>query len=383
MRILVDIRHLAHPNPSGVGEYTIELLRALFQLDQNNHYTLFSTGRRKPDLDTLFPNRTNRVEHKHVSIPNKLLNARMSSLGHPTINWLIKKEIDLIFLPNLNIAPLPTNVPTVMTVHDLSWKIFPEFYSAKMQAWHKATKPDQLMKRIDHFCVPSSCTKQDLTRLFSTDPNIIHTIPHGVHPRYSSGMQARDHGVRSRHKLPKNFVLFVGTLEPRKNIIALIEGIKEYREMTGDDLHLVLVGKWGWRARRIKKRIWKRDAKHWIHERGYVPQDELPAIYRSAQALVWPSIYEGFGLPVLEAMACGTPVITSHTSSLPEITKGEALLIDPYNSTDIACALKGLLGSIALRDTLSAKGVKVAQTYTWEQSALQTLRVFQMAENKR
>ncbi len=383
MRILVDIRHLAHPNPSGVGEYTIELLRALFQLDTKNHYTLFSTGRKKPDLNKLFPNKTDRVEHKHVSIPNKLLNARMSSLGHPTINWLIKQEIDLIFLPNLNIAPLPQGIPVVMTAHDLSWKIFPEFFSTKMQAWHKAAKPKELFRRVDHFCVPSTCTKQDLNRLFNIDPDSIHVIPHGVHPRYNSGMQARDHGVRSRYKLPKHFALFLGTLEPRKNIVALIEGVKEYREMTGDDLHLVLAGKWGWRSRTIKKRLYKRDVKSWVHLVGYVEKENLPALIRSAQVLTWPSIYEGFGLPVLEAMACKTPVITTNTSSLPELTKGAAIHIDPYNSTDIACALKGLLGSTSLSNKLSEQGEKVAQTYTWEQSALQTLRVFEEAKEKR
>jgi len=382
MRILVDIRHLAHPKPSGVGEYTIEILRALFRIDKQNQYTLLSTGRIKPDIDVLFPGHTQDVEHVHVSIPNKILNLRMSLLGHPTLNWHVKNPVDLLFMPNLNIAPLPPNLPTVLTVHDLSWKIFPEFYSARMRAWHKAIKPQALIDRVDSIITPSLSTKCDLERSFGRKSDRVHVIPHGVHSRYSASMQARDHGVRSRQKLPKRFVLFLGTIEPRKNIIAIIDGVKRYRDQTGDDLHLVLVGKWGWKARAIKKRLWKRDTKPWVHQLGYVPKEDLPAVYRSAKALVWPSIYEGFGLPVLESMACGTPVITSHTSSLAEVTGDAAVHVDPFNDQDITSALMGILGSNTLHTTLAQKGQKQAANHTWQQAAEQTLCVFHKTQEK-
>ena len=367
MRILVDARHLGRPNPSGVGGYTINLLNALFEIDQNNEYVLLTTGRKKPSLSFSKP-----FTHIHINTPNKLLNARFITTNSPTIDQLIPGNIDLIFLPALNITPLPVSIPTVLMVHDLSFKHFPKFYSARMRAWHKACRVDQLFNRADHIITPSESTKRDLQ--LADKP--ITSIAHGVDPMFLQKMRAQDHGVRGRLKLPKRFVLFVGTLEPRKNLIALIDAISLYRTETREDLHLVLAGSWGWNTRALKKRLWKKDAKGWVHQLGYVKDEDLPALYRSAEALTWPSIYEGFGLPVLEAMACGTPVITTHTSSLPEITGDAAIHVDPYNARDITTALKQLLHSSELSRRLSKAGVEQAKNFTWKQSAINTLSVF-------
>lgn len=379
-RILVDIRHLVHPNPSGVGEYTIQILRALFRIDNTHEYTLLSSGNTLPNFGALGLD-TTRFDHVHIRVPNKLLNARMSMLSKPTLDTFVDAPINLIFLPNLNIAPLPEQTPSVLMVHDLSWKLFPEFYSKKMLAWHKATKPAQLFNSITHALTPSSCTARDLRAFAPQLKNSISVIPHGIDAQYSHRMQARDHGVRSRLKLPKNFILFVGTLEPRKNILAILDGLQCYRKKSREDLHLVLAGKWGWKSRAVKKRLFKRDTKHWVHELGYVKKTDLPALYRSAKAFVWPSIYEGFGLPVLEAMKCGTPVITTHTSSLPELTGRSAIHVDPYNSQDVTTALEQLLSSQSLTDKLQKDGVERAAIFSWEKAARSTLNVFENTMN--
>jgi glycosyltransferase involved in cell wall biosynthesis len=195
-------------------------------------------------------------------------------------------------------------------------------------------------------------------------------------------MSASDHGVRSRLKLPKRFALFVGTIEPRKNLLALIEGVKEYRDRTHDDLHLVIVGGWGWRSHSVRRRLWKRDTYTWVHQMGYVQNADLPAIYRSASVTVFPSIYEGFGLPILESLASGTPVITSHTSSMPEVGADSAIYIDPYNSRDISEALRGLLGSSSLHKSLHDRGIQRAKQFTWEKVARETLEVFKRSQNQ-
>ncbi|MBI5794158.1 glycosyltransferase family 4 protein [Candidatus Uhrbacteria bacterium] len=368
MRILVDIRHLAHQSPSGVGVYTTELLRALFEIDHEHEYILFSSGRVKPDLSTL-----------HLTTPNKLLNLRTLLLRHPAINWHVREPVDLIFLPNLNITTLPQDIPTVLTLHDLSFKTYPEFYSLKMRTWHKATRPEELITQSRAIITPSMSTARDAQRLYGVPPEKTHVIPHGVSALFTQKMQAQDHGVRSRLKLPKHFALFVGTIEPRKNLIALVEGVKEYRERTHDDLHLVLAGGWGWKSHDLRRRLWKRDTQGWVRQIGYVDPHDLPALYRSAAVTVWPSIWEGFGLPVLESMASGTPVITSHTSSLPEVAGNAAIYIDPYNSRDIAEALRGLLGSTALQTQLVTRGLERAKNFTWKKAALQTLDVFRKA----
>lgn len=394
MRILVDIRHLTSPEQSGVGEYTTQLLRALFEIDQKNEYVLLSSGSQTWDPSARFnlaqddsiqtnlaqddiSKQNDKVKFIHLSTPNKLLNLRTALLKHPTFNWHVREPIDLIFLPNLNIVSLPIDIPTVLTVHDLSWHFFPEFYSRKMQLWHRAVDPFTLLPRTHHIITPSQSTKQDVEDVFSIHPKQITAISHGIDPIFSPKIEARDHGVRSRLKLPKRFALFVGTIEPRKNLLGLIEGIKHYRDRTRDDLHLVLAGKWGWRSHQVRRRLWKRDVSSWIHELGYVPAEDRPALYRSAAVFTWPSFYEGFGLPVLEAMASGIPVLTSRTSSLPELTQQAAILIDPFNSMDIAEALRGILGSTPMQSKLKERGLLRAKEFSWKKAAEKTLSVFE------
>ncbi|MCR4314315.1 MAG: glycosyltransferase family 4 protein [Candidatus Uhrbacteria bacterium] len=374
MRILVDIRHLSVPNISGVGGYTRSLLHALFEIDKENDYVLLSSGTKHPSLEI---HNKERISHVHVPVPNKLLNLRTLLLRHPTINWHVREPIDLIFLPNLAIAQLPEDIPTVLTLHDFSWQIYPDFFSRKMQWWHKATRPSELIAKSRSIIVPSESSKRDCERLFATPHEKTRVIHHGVSPTFSDRMSASDHGVRSRLKLPKKFVLFVGTIEPRKNLLALIEGVKDYRDRTHDDLHMVIVGEWGWRSHAVRRRLWKRDTYGWIHQLGYVDASNLPAVYRSAQATIFPSIYEGFGLPILESLASGTPVITSHTSSMPEVGSDAAIYIDPYNSRDISEALRGLMGSSSLQKQLRERGIERASQFTWEKTARETLKVFQ------
>lgn len=373
MRVLVDIRHLSSPNMAGVGGYTKSLLHALFEIDKENEYVLLSTGTKRPSLE-IHPDK--HISHVHIPAPNKLLNLRTLLLHHPTINWRVREAVDLIFLPNLAIATLPEDIPTVLTLHDFSWEMYPDFFSRKMQLWHKATRPSELIAGSRSIIVPSESSKRDCERLFATPHEKTYVIPHGVSPAFSDKMSASDHGVRSRLKLPKKFVLFVGTIEPRKNLLALIEGVKEYRERTHDDLHLVIAGGWGWRSHAVRRRLWKRDTYGWVHQLGYVDVTDLPTVYRSAQATVFPSIYEGFGLPILESLASGTPVITSHTSSMPEVGGDAAIYVDPYNSRDISEALRGLMGSSSLQKQLRDRGIERARQFTWEKAARETLEVF-------
>lgn len=379
MRILVDIRHLTHPQLSGVGEYTVNILRALFRLDKTNEYVLLSTGRNrvlplsKGELEGV----GGQVKHIHVPVPNKLLNLSLLTTGRPLLDTLAPGPFDLLFLPNLNIVRTTPGLPTVLTVHDLSWKFFPEFFSPKMRAWHNGVDAPRLVAHATHVITPSDATKQDVIRVFNKDAGHITAVPHGVDPMFSAAPDVRDHGVRSRHKLPKRFALFVGTLEPRKNLLAVIDGIAEYRDRTGDPLHLVLAGGWGWNTNDLRKRLDDKQTKGWVHHLGYVPSADRPAIYRAARVFVWPSIYEGFGLPVLEAMASGIPVITSHTSSMPELAGDAAILIDPYNARDLTAALEQLFRSTALEQRMRSRGMERAKSFSWEKAATETLSVFQ------
>jgi glycosyltransferase involved in cell wall biosynthesis len=377
MRILVDIRHLNTDNVAGVGRYTQNLLNALFVLDKKNEYVLYSSGRTLSPFGERTARKYKHVTHIHNRTPNKLLNLR---------TLLTKKEtfegagnIDHVFLPNLNIVNLPKNTPFTLTIHDLSWILYPQFFSKKMLLWHKLTKPEELIKRATNILTPSQATAHRVHETWGTNLHKLTPIAHGLEPEFSAKMQASDHGVRSRNKLPKNFVLFVGTQEPRKNLPALIQAIKRYRTQTRDDLHLVLAGNWGWKSHPLRRQLWRQEYKTWVHHLGYFKQEELPALYRSAKATVFPSIYEGFGIPVLESMACGTPVITSHTSSLTEVGGDACIYVDPYNIQDIKEALKGLLNAKPLQQHLRQKGIEQAQQFSWEKAAEKTLKTIEQS----
>ncbi|MCX6715134.1 MAG: glycosyltransferase family 1 protein [Candidatus Uhrbacteria bacterium] len=384
MRILVDCRHLNTHEQSGVGEYTIQLLGALFALANTHEYILLTSGREAPDLLSIFRSRTSPsfvfpafVKHTHVPMANKFLNLKLLLMKQPAINWLVKDPIDLVFLPNLNITVLPTSIPTVLTIHDVSWKFFPDFFSRKMRVWHHLLDAHKLIRDARFVITPSNTTSHDVARMFRKSPDEIAAIPHGITSTFHPRMEAHDHGVRSKLKLPKRFALFVGTIEPRKNVLSIIEGVKRYREMTHDDLHLVLVGKWGWKSHNIRRRLWKRDVHDWVHNLEYINPLDLPAIYRSASVFIWPSFYEGFGLPILEAMASGLPVITSNISSMPEVTSSGALHVDPFNIQDIADALKGIISLKPLHEQLKKAGLERATEFSWKKAAEQTLAIFE------
>lgn len=365
MRILTDVRHLSDNQTTGVGEYTSELLRALFAIDRENAYELFSSGRTRRAA-IAGRNAT------HLQLPNKLLKLTTLAANWPKIDRVAARRPDLLWLPNLNFTAISSGVPYVLTLHDLSWVHFPEYFSRKMRLWHRGTRPEKLVAGASAVLVPSTSTKEDVVRAFGKSADLVHVVPHGVDPAFSPTFTPQDHGVRGKHKLPKRFALFVGTLEPRKNVVALVDAMEAYRAKTGDDLRLVLVGGWGWKSGPIRKAV----EKPWIRQLGYVPRADLPALYRAAAVFAWPSVYEGFGLPVLEAMASGVPVITSHTSSLPELTGGAAVLVNPFRTEEIAMALEQVLGSATLRDRLRRAGLNRAARFTWDAAARETLRIF-------
>lgn len=383
MRIAIDIRGLARDKQSGVGEYTLELLRAIFEISPEHDFVLLSTGTemaRRYVLDNLARIGTDEhrshVRHVHVSEANKKLNLSIFARQNPHLDELAKigtDNCDLFFFPNLNF--IATNsTPSIVTVHDLSWRIFPHFFTTKDRAWHQAVRPGKTLSDARAVIVPSESTKRDLVSVLGIDGKKIQVIPHGIdHEIFRPKILAQDHGIRSQYKLPKKYILFMGTIEPRKNIHALLDAFEQVRA-TDLELKLVLAGGPGWKSADILERIKQTNGVQYL---GYVPAEHRPALYRGAEVFVFPSIYEGFGLPVLEAMACGTPVITSHTSSLPEITEDAAILINPHNANDISAALNQLLGSEKLRTKLSELGLTRAANFDWTKTAQSTLKMFQ------
>jgi glycosyltransferase involved in cell wall biosynthesis len=357
MKIVVDLRHLTKPEPSGIGLYTLELLRALFNLDKNNEYFLFSSGSSKarnnlPLFD--FPN----VKSVHLNLPNRLLNFLLLTTGRPRFDELLADKIGrdekpLFFFPNLNIVSLRPYTPYVLTLHDLSFEIFPEFYQNKSRLWHHLTHPRRLAQNAQAIIVPSKSAAGDVNSIFGVPQEKIFVVPHGVSAIFSPKAEPQDHGIKSKYRLPKKIALFVGAAEARKNITAMAAAVEKYRRATGDDLRLVVTGK----------------------TIGYVPARERPALYRLADVVLFPSFYEGFGLPIVEAMACGTPVIAGNTSSMPEVGGRAAIYVDPYKEEDLTAALRELLSNEEFKKQKIAQGLERAKEFSWEKAAEQTKEI--------
>ncbi|MDO8302999.1 MAG: glycosyltransferase family 1 protein, partial [Sedimentisphaerales bacterium] len=279
----------------------------------------------------------------------------------------IHNGIDKWFFPNLNF--IATKLPYVITAHDLSYEIFPEFFSTKMRLWHKAVQPKRLFQNASAILAPSASTKRDLELTYGVDAGKIHVIP------LAAGSLA---GAEApAYKLPVRYLLTLGTLEPRKNHLSVIEAYEMYRDASHDPIALVIAGGRGWKSAPIVRRVKKSKYAKEIHLIDYVSEDQKLELYHRAQLFLFPSFYEGFGLPVLEAMQAGCPVITSNTSSLPEITQTAAILVDPFNVNDIATAIKLVLSSDRLRADLAKKGLARAQDFSWDATARATLEVLQ------
>jgi len=405
VNIGIDARTLQDAQPSGVGEYTQELLRALFEIDRENEYHLFTNSLevRPPEVRPRAPN----VTIHRFNYPNKLLNASMRFFNAPKIDGLLNSVIarserserrgdpvkekqpiihgiaslpsvarndslKMFFMPNMNFVALDKKTPLVLTIHDLSFHITPHFFSQKQQWWHRLIQPHALAHRATHLIAQSHHTKNDLMRHFKIPSERITVVYPGIASAFFD--EPNDFvraAVRRRYDLPEKFILFLSTLEPRKNFTSVIEAFELLKKNPRfNDLHLVLAGK---NHSFNNSRELLNDKIRLI---GYVPKKDRPALMSLARAFVYPSYYEGFGFPPVEAQAVGTPVIASHTSSLGEVLGDSALLIDPYNVEDVRTALEAVLTDEKLADGLRARGRENAKRFRWDRAARETLEVF-------
>jgi glycosyltransferase involved in cell wall biosynthesis len=225
----------------------------------------------------------------------------------------------------------------------------------------------------DRVLVVSEATKQDLMRHCRVDGQKVRVIYNGVSERFHPLTESLD-SVRLRYNLPERFVLFVGTVEPRKNLARLVEAFNRVGRKIAHSL--VVVGAKGWKTSPIYREIGRSPLRDRIHVTGFVADGDLPAVYNLADAFVYPSLYEGFGIPVVEAMACGTPVVTSDVSALPEVAGDAAVLVDPLDVAQLAEAIERVLHDETLREMLRAKGIERAKRFSWDASAAKVVQCF-------
>ncbi|PIT90527.1 MAG: hypothetical protein COU22_01720 [Candidatus Komeilibacteria bacterium CG10_big_fil_rev_8_21_14_0_10_41_13] len=363
MIIGIDARSLIEPNLTGVGHYTKAMLRQLFLLDQQNQYKLFLNSFKKMSTEVLteFENLPN-VRIYRFNYPSKLLNLSLSFLGRPKLDMLVG-GCDLFWLPNLGFYSISSGCKTVITVHDLSFERLPWAYSAKRQLWHKVINPPFKLKLTDKIIAVSKNTKKDLVNLYHLPSGKIEVIYPGVSLRQG----------KIRKDLPEKYILYLGTLEPRKNIESII---KAFEKLNRPEYSLVIAGSKGWLYQPIYRLAKKSKLKDQIKFVNYVKEEEKFFLYKKASLFIWPSFYEGFGLPPLEAMKAGCPVIAASDSSLPEVLNSGVMLVDPYNLEEIAKAMELILDNQRLKEDLTAKASEIVKKYDWQTSAKQLLEVF-------
>ncbi len=378
MTILIDIRPLMDSQYSGVSEYIFRLLNAFFKIDDKNRYILLYnsfSNVREPKFD--FPN----VKIVRKEIPNRILNYPLLWLLHlPRFDKWVGEKIDVFFMPHINYFSVSKGVKKVIAVHDLSFVIEPEFFSAWKNLWHFFIDVKTLVKRFDRVVVFAEHTKRDVSQLCNFPLEKISVIHSGIDEsfiRYEEN-DARLETVREKYNLRKNFILSLATVEPRKNIEALCIAFNELKKQDRfRDLQLVIAGGKGWKSAPIFSMLEHSPYKNDIKILDYVLEVERPTLYNLASVFAYPSFYEGFGFPPLEAMACGTPVVAAAASSLPETIGNAGILIDPYNPMSLTQGLQEILISPELASSLSKAGLERAKDFNWDKAATSYLKLFE------
>jgi glycosyltransferase involved in cell wall biosynthesis len=297
------------------------------------------------------------------------------------------EDIDLFHFPFFKVGNLEfaQSKPCIFTMYDLIPIKFPQYFKYR-EFRHLKNAIHRIRKEQDYVICISEATKQDFCEISSMDPNRVFVVPLAAGEAfYRVTDEATIAAITQRYQVPQNpYILSLATLEPRKNLDFLVRGFLRYVQETQDqDTCLVLVGTLGWKYDRIFESLPDVDPK--LRSRviltGYIPDEDLSAIYSGASVFVYPSLYEGFGLPPLEAMQCGTPVITSNTSSLPEVMGNAGIMIDPHQEDELCQALSKVINSTELRSEMSQKSLQRASQFSWKKCAEQTAEVYQMAIN--
>lgn len=376
MKIAININELTLKQETGVKVYTREIVSALEKIDRENEYILYYNGKDKSRTRPYFGDSKN---FKQRAIKSQF---PFPFWTYTKFSREIKKDKpDILFMP-IQTVPFrnkPKNIKIVVTVHDLAYLVFPNYFTnndRKKLDYH--TK--RAVNMADKIIVPSEATKKDIIKYYNIQKDKICCIHHGIMPfNDKKPVESSKKGdFESKINDYKPFILFVGTIQPRKNIERLIEAFERVRDRNEKytDLKLVIVGAKGWMSEGIYSKAKKSKYSTDIVFTGGVKNDHLHKLYQNALMFVLPSLYEGFGLPVLEAMSFGLPCIVSDNSSLSEIVDSHALLVDAYSSDDIAQKINMFLNHENLRKDYGLRSIDNASGYKWEYSAKKLIDVF-------
>ena len=364
MLIGIDASRSVAQKRTGTENYSLNLIRHLLALGGDHRYRLYF-NRLSPSYN-LQPTTCNlRV----MPFPRLWTHLRLS--------WeMARRSPDLLFVP-AHVLPIVHPRRSVVTIHDLGYLYYPEAHRP-LDRLYLDLSTRYNARAATHLIADSSATKRDLIERYGTNPDKI-TV---VYPGYDDTVfqPVRDEkaigAVKAKYGIAGDYILFVGTLQPRKNLIRLMEAFSNIQYPISN-IQLVIAGKKGWLYREIFRRVKELGLEGSALFPGYIAAGDLPALLSGAHLFVFPSLYEGFGLPVLEALACGTPVVCSNVSSLPEVAGDAAVLVDPLDVEGLAAALERVLSDEALQARLIERGFERVRKFSWERCARETLKVLE------
>ena len=363
IRIGIDVR-ITHYTHGGISSYALRLIRALAALDADTDYCILHSRKdHNPPLPASNFRPVACWTPSHHRLERWALGAEAKRLG-----------LDLLHSPDF-IPPAFGYRRCVITVHDLNFLYYPQFLTAESRRYYNG-QIEWAVRRADHILADSYATKRDLASMLSVEPEKVTVVHLAADPAYRplTGEEARD--VAAQYGLEPGYLLFVGTLEPRKNLPGLLQAYRLLRDARTTDEPLVLVGGKGWLYDEIFERVETLQLTQHVRFLHDVPDVDLPGLYSAAGLLTTPSFYEGFGLPALEAMSFGTPVVVSDRASLPEVVGEAGLLVNPDDPEDIAQALARVLTEEPLRARMREQGLAQAARFTWDKAARETLAVY-------
>jgi len=373
MRIGIDYT-AAVQQRAGIGRYTRGLVRALAEVDRENDYVLFAAigGRRLAGMD--WPQN---FRMRTVPLSDHAMATLWQRLRLPLPVEAFIGLVDLFHSPDFVLPP--TWARTILTVHDLSFLRHPTCADPNLLTYLNKAVP-RSVRRADVVLADSQNTRDDLVELLGVNPDKVEVVYPGVEWRFRSiEDEVLLEGIKRCYDLPSHFILSLGTLEPRKNFARLIEAFAILQAAIRN-LHLVIAGAKGWLYEEIFRRPEELGISDNVLFLGFVPDEDLPALYNLADIFVYPSLYEGFGLPPLEAMACGVPVVASNRPSLPEVLGQAARLVDPLDVEGLAAAMEQALEDEGLRERMVRRGLERATGFTWSKAAEKLLGIYKSME---
>lgn len=376
LTVLFDANPMVSGPKTGVGHYTYQLIDAAasdhHEIKFIGHYFNF-LGRKNPDLPR-YPN----IKYKQSKIlPGKTLSILRRFGMQLPFELLVKSRGDVALFPNFVSLPCLLNIKKVVVVHDLSYVLHPQYVSPKNRAWLTKFVPLSLKSTTKAIAV-SANTKKELVEYYKLNKDLVSVITPAVdHDKFNPRPKREIDTLKQKFSIPGPYILSVGTIEPRKNLIGVLKAFERLPDKTKQTYSLVLAGGKGWLDNEIQAKFNELSAKYSIIKTGYVNDEDLPGLYSGASVFVFPSFYEGFGIPPLEAMACGTPVIVADNSSLPEVVDQAGIKIKANNTKMLASKIEQVLTEPKLGATLARKGIQQAKKFSWNKSATRLIGLFE------